>query len=177
MLNSNITLNSAPLQDTRLRNLSDLDFDLSRSLKVKCDGIILLVIYGLLLFTLMLWPNWVPLPDKALKSEWPWHFQVTHGQIWWCHWTPYIYLLHIYSGTWELGTPKGLWKTVLNSEVVLFLRFISVYWISLGTGVAVLNSQVVPISSVTKMCFAQLRCIGQVRRCLNQDATRSLVGG
>ncbi len=30
-----------------------------------------------------------------------------------------------YSGTWELGTPKGLSKTVLNSEVVLFLRSIS----------------------------------------------------
>ncbi len=30
-----------------------------------------------------------------------------------------------YSGTWELGTPNGLSKTVLNSEVVLFLRSIS----------------------------------------------------
>ncbi len=29
------------------------------------------------------------------------------------------------SGTWELGTPKGLSKTILNSEVVLFLRAIS----------------------------------------------------
>ncbi len=53
-----------------------------------------------------------------------------------------------YSGTWELGTPKGLWKTVLNSELLLFPRFISVYWIGLGTEVAVLNSQVVPISQV-----------------------------
>ncbi len=50
--------------------------------------------------------------------------------------------------TCELGTPKGLWKTVLNSEVVLFLRSISMYWIGLGTHVAVLNSQVVPISQV-----------------------------
>ncbi len=33
----------------------------------------------------------------------------------------------IYSETWELGTSKGLPKTVLNSEVVLFLRFISMY--------------------------------------------------
>ncbi len=47
-----------------------------------------------------------------------------------------------YSGTWELGTPKGLWKTVLNSEVVLFLRFISLYWMGLETEVAVLNSHV-----------------------------------
>ncbi len=31
----------------------------------------------------------------------------------------------LYSGTWELGTPKGLSKTFLNSEVVLFLRSIS----------------------------------------------------
>ncbi len=30
-----------------------------------------------------------------------------------------------YSGTWELGTPKGLSETVLNSKVVLFLRSIS----------------------------------------------------
>ncbi len=33
----------------------------------------------------------------------------------------------IFSGTWELGTPKGLPKTVLNSEVVLFLRSIAMY--------------------------------------------------
>ena len=38
MFNRNIWPNSAPLQDTRLRNLSDIDFDLSRSLKVKSDG-------------------------------------------------------------------------------------------------------------------------------------------
>ncbi len=30
------------------------------------------------------------------------------------------------SATWELGTPKGLSKNVLNSEVVVFLRFISI---------------------------------------------------
>ena len=54
----------------------------------------------------------------------------------------------MYSGTWELGTPKGLSKTVLNSEVVLFARSISMYWIDLGTEVVVLNSQVVPISQV-----------------------------
>ncbi len=42
----------------------------------------------------------------------------------------------------------NLWKNVLNSEVVLFLRFISLYRIRLGTRVAVLNSQVVPISQV-----------------------------
>ncbi len=53
-----------------------------------------------------------------------------------------------YSETWELGTPKGLWKTVLQSDVVLFLRSSSMYWLGLGTGVAVLNSQVVPISQV-----------------------------
>ncbi len=54
----------------------------------------------------------------------------------------------IYSGTCELGTPKGLWKTVLNSVVVLFLTSISMYWIFLWTEVTVLSSQVVPISQV-----------------------------
>ncbi len=33
----------------------------------------------------------------------------------------------MYSENWELGTPKGLGKSVLNSEVVLFLRSISMY--------------------------------------------------
>ncbi len=49
MINSNIWPNSAPLRDTKLRNLSDYDFELSRSLKVKCDGVIGLAIYGFLL--------------------------------------------------------------------------------------------------------------------------------
>ena len=49
MFNSNLWYNSAPLQDIRLRNLSDLDFDLSGSLKVKCDGVIGLFMYGFLL--------------------------------------------------------------------------------------------------------------------------------
>ena len=56
----------------------------------------------------------------------------------------------MYSGTCELRTPKGLSKTVRNSEVVLFLMSISMYmyWIELGTEVVVLNSQVVPNSQV-----------------------------
>ncbi len=57
----------------------------------------------------------------------------------------------LYSGTWELGTPKGLPKIVLNSEVVLFLRYISMYWTDLGAEVAVLNSQGAPISQVVLM--------------------------
>ncbi len=48
MLNSNIWPNSAPLQDIRLPNQSDLELDLSRSLKVKCDDGIRLAIDGFL---------------------------------------------------------------------------------------------------------------------------------
>ncbi len=43
MFNSNIRPNSAPLRDItciRLQNLGDLEFDLSRSLKVICDSVI-----------------------------------------------------------------------------------------------------------------------------------------
>ncbi len=65
----------------------------------------------------------------------------------------------MYSGTWELGTPKGLRKTVLNSEVVLFFRSISMYWIGLGAEVAVPNSQVVHISQVVlKTGFTVFLC-------------------
>ncbi len=47
--NSNIWLNSAALQDTKLRNLNDFEFDFSRSFKVKCGGVFGLPIYGCLL--------------------------------------------------------------------------------------------------------------------------------
>ena len=49
MVNSNIGPNLASLRDIRLQNLSYLDFDLSRSLKLKIDGVIGLAIYGFLM--------------------------------------------------------------------------------------------------------------------------------
>ncbi len=67
MFNSNIWPNSAPLQDIRLWNLSDFEFDLSRSLKVKCDSVIWLPIYAfLLMFNGNIWPNSAPLQDIRL---------------------------------------------------------------------------------------------------------------
>ena len=47
IFNSNLWPNSARLQDVRLRNLRDLEFDLSRSLKVKCGSVIELYAYML----------------------------------------------------------------------------------------------------------------------------------
>ncbi len=49
MLNSNIGSNQALLRDIRLGKLSDLYYDLSRSLMVKCESTIVPPIYGLLL--------------------------------------------------------------------------------------------------------------------------------
>ncbi len=49
MFNSNIGHNMAPLQVISLKNLSDLDFDLSRSLKVSPNGAAGLPIYDFLL--------------------------------------------------------------------------------------------------------------------------------
>ncbi len=59
MINSNIRPNYAPLRDIRLRNLSDLDFDLSRSnFKVESDDVIGLPIYSfLLMFNGKIGPN------------------------------------------------------------------------------------------------------------------------
>ncbi len=58
MVNSNLWPNSAPLRDERLQNLGELDFDLSRSPKVKCDGAFGLPIYGfLLIFNSNIGPN------------------------------------------------------------------------------------------------------------------------
>ncbi len=49
MFNSNVWPKSAPLQDIRFRNLSNLDSDLSKPPKVKCDGITELYVYAFLL--------------------------------------------------------------------------------------------------------------------------------
>ncbi len=49
LFDSNIWPNSAPLRDIRLPNRSDPDFDLSKSLKVKCDSVFELPIYAFLL--------------------------------------------------------------------------------------------------------------------------------
>ncbi len=45
------------LQDIRLRNLSDLDFAFSRSLKVECDGIIGFSKYGSLFIYIYIYGN------------------------------------------------------------------------------------------------------------------------
>ncbi len=58
----------APLQDIRLRNLSDLEFDLSRSLKVICDVIGLPIYAFLLTFNSNIWPNSAPLQDIRLRN-------------------------------------------------------------------------------------------------------------
>ncbi len=67
MFNSNIGSIYALLGDIRLRNLSDLDFDLSRSLKVKSNGAVRLLIYGfLLMFNSNIGPDLAPLRDMTL---------------------------------------------------------------------------------------------------------------
>ncbi len=69
MFNSNIRPNWAPLRDISLRNLCDLDFDLPRSLKVKCDGAIGLPMYDILLmFNSNMRPNSAPLQDVRLRN-------------------------------------------------------------------------------------------------------------
>ncbi len=62
MFNNNIWPSSAPLRDKRLRNLSNLEFDISRSLKVICDDVTGLSLYAfLLMFNGNIWPNSLPL--------------------------------------------------------------------------------------------------------------------
>ncbi len=79
---------SHSLQDMRLLNLTGLDFDLSSSFKGTCDGAIVLLIYGsLLMFNNYLWPKPHPLRNISL-----WNLRdLDCDQLWWCHWTPYIW--------------------------------------------------------------------------------------
>ena len=67
MVNSNLGPNYSPLRGIRFLNLSDLEFDLSRSLKVICHGAIGLAIYDfLLMFNSNMGPNLAPLRDIGL---------------------------------------------------------------------------------------------------------------
>ncbi len=60
--------NTALLRDINLQNMSDLDFNLSRSLKVKCESAIGFPIYGLLLvFNSNIVPNSASLQDIRLQ--------------------------------------------------------------------------------------------------------------
>ena len=62
------------MKSSTTQNLTPLDFDLSRSLKVKYEGAIGLPIYAfLLMFNSNIGPNHAPLRDTRLrKSWWPW---------------------------------------------------------------------------------------------------------
>ncbi len=69
MLNTSIWLNFAPLRDM-FQNLSDLDFDISMSLKVKCDRVTGLPIYDFLAVSISnIWPNSAPLPDISFQIQ------------------------------------------------------------------------------------------------------------
>ncbi len=67
MFNSNIWPNWGPFRDIRLPNVSDLESDLSRSLKVKRYSEIGLAVYGFLLMVKSnIGPNLAPLGDIRL---------------------------------------------------------------------------------------------------------------
>ncbi len=94
MFNINIGPNRDLLRHICFHNLGDLEFDLSRSLKIKCDGAIGLPTYGfLLMVNSNIWPNSAPLRGVRLRnlSDLDFDlFKVTQGQILKCHWTPHI---------------------------------------------------------------------------------------
>ncbi len=69
MFNSNIGPNLAPLRDISLQNLGDLDFDLSRSLKVRSNGAVGLPIYDFLLMSNSNYvSNWHRLGVRATQN-------------------------------------------------------------------------------------------------------------
>ena len=82
MVNSNIGPNSAPLRDIRHWNPSDLNFDLSRPLKVKSDDVIALATYGFLLMVKgNIGPNLAPLGDTIGFEIWVSLTLTFQGQI------------------------------------------------------------------------------------------------
>ncbi len=64
-----ISYGLAPLQDRRLWNLTDLEFDLPASLNVIFDDVIGFFIYGFLwMFNSNLWPNYAPSQNIRLRN-------------------------------------------------------------------------------------------------------------
>ena len=106
MFISNIWPISAPLRCISVQNLSDVDTDLSRSLKVKCNHTNGLLTYAFLLrFNSNLCPNSAPLQDIRLRNLSDLEFDLSKSLEVRCD---DVIGLSIYNGTWELGTPKGL---------------------------------------------------------------------
>ncbi len=69
MFNSNIWPISAPLREITFPKINDLDIDLSKSLKVKCNHTNRLPIYAfLLMFNSNIWLKSAPLQDTQLQN-------------------------------------------------------------------------------------------------------------
>ncbi len=72
----------------RLQNLGDLDFNLSMSFKVKCDGAIGLPIYGILImFNSNICPNSGPLRNVRLRNLSDFEFDLSRSLKVNCHGT------------------------------------------------------------------------------------------
>ncbi len=94
---------STPFWDRSTWNISDLQFDLSKSFKVKTILITgLSTFVFLLIFNSNIWPNCIgSFPrHRDMECMWPWFysnefefidFKVTF-QIWLCIWTPHVWL-------------------------------------------------------------------------------------
>ncbi len=124
VFNSNIWRNSAPLWDIMLQNLSDLDFDLSMSLKVNCDGVIGLPIFGFLLrFNCNIGLYYAHLRDKRLQNLSDLD-QVIQGQMWRrCHWSPHICMVAYYCLIVTQGLTMLLWDTCIRLRNLGDLEF------------------------------------------------------
>ncbi len=82
MFYSNLWPNSAPSQNIRPRNLSDLEFYLLRSLKVRCDSVIRLPISAFLsMFNSNIWPNSAPLHDIRLQNLSDLEFDLSRSNV------------------------------------------------------------------------------------------------
>ncbi len=69
LFNSNVRPHSPPLRYTSLQSQSGLDCNLSRSVKVKCDGAVAVLIHEFLFVSNNnIWPNWTSLRDISLQN-------------------------------------------------------------------------------------------------------------
>ncbi len=111
IFNSNIWPYSVPLRDIMLRNLRDLDSDLSRSLRsnVICTNGLPTYVF-LLMLNSNIWTNIAVTRYNASKSEWSW-LEIDLDLKFQCHWRSHVRVF---------GHPIY--------GFLMFIRFISNIW-------------------------------------------------
>ncbi len=156
--NSNLWPNSGPFRNIRLWDLSDLDIDLSRSLRVKFDGSIGLLIYGFLLMfnsSSSIRPNLAPLWNGRLQNLSDFEFDLPKEDR--------LGVVYISLGRRAFVSKlSGIWLNIWSKGMVPL-------YVSIAISTAVFKQSRCPWASALRYCLIRA---GHIRTKVARCATR-----